>query len=88
MTKDEKILHEAQGLLHCCGCKLKAIGGGQYQISRRGSGEVLAMGNLITCYSTAVYMAGSGKFQPEPVATGDEAYQAGVAMEEKLNQGK
>ena len=86
MNQDQQIKRETEGLLHSCGCKLEPTGGDQYQIVRRGSGKVLATGSLKTCYGAAFYMASSGQFQPEPVATGKEAYQAGVAMAKRLSR--
>ena len=84
---ENKIVRETQGLLHSCGCKLESAGGDQFRIVKSGSGEILASGTMETCYNTAAYMAGSGRFEPEPTATGPEAYQAGRAMAERLNQG-
>ena len=89
MTEAEKkLLRDTQGLLHGCGCKLEKAEGDTYQIVKCGSGEVLAGGTLEVCRNAAAYMAASGKFEPDPIAKGPEAYQAGLAMSEKLKQMK
>ena len=89
MTAEQnKVFTETQGLLVSCGCQLESIGGDLYQIVRSGTGEVLGTGTLETVFNAAAYMSGSGKFKPEPIAAESEAYKAGLAMAEKLNQGK
>ena len=79
-----KFIRETQGLLAGCGCKLERTGTDQYQIRRSGSGKVVASGRLPVIRSAAAYMAASGRFKPGPVATGKEAYRAGKAMSQRL----
>lgn len=89
MTAEQnKIFMETQGLLAGCGCHLVRASADEYFIERNGSNEVLGSGTLDVIYNVAIYMSGSGRFEPEHVVSGPEAYQAGRKMAEKLNQGK
>lgn len=87
-AEHNKLFMETQGLLVGCGCHLVRASADEYFIEQNGSNKVLGSGTLDVIYNVAVYMSGSGKFKPEPVAEGPEAYQAGVAMSKKLNQKK
>ena len=78
----DKIVRETQGVLQGIGCRLERAGGDQFRIVK--SGKILGTGTLSTCYESAKYMVSCGRFEPEPVATGSEAYQAGRAMSERL----
>lgn len=94
---NQEILKKAYGLLTGIGFKLNKKDDGKYEIQNH-NGGVVATGDLVTVYNSALYLSQDAKRNPgkyvanvhtdQMSVSEKQKYQNGLAMAKKLNQGK